>query len=572
LENIGGETVTSKKSQFPHAFIRKSRKSEDVAPESLSRSSASCDDLTEQTSLPRYRSVISVRHDDETLRHVRRKRSFSLAALPVSSTEAARISSFRSEESGYESDATRNGSEASGHISVKQPTFSTYDWPLSLPNPLAAEDEEESPENHTDEEKLSLDAGHRCCDCPRKTEQQRKSRIDSMASRQPKRPSSGNGTRSRALPVITSALRSSSLDQRSLVIDSGALHHNWVTREAVIEEDDGLASSPILKSASLPPGCVISAIAGMGTGATAPGSNRQFKMLRLVKGDNGQLGIYIKKKPTPDSGSLGYVIADIEPGALAHRDGRLAVGDEIINVNGRRLRGISLQEARLILQNAAKDVDIVIARSSDSTRPAQRPPMSPSPLPPPRQATPSPPRQQRRSVSTYKKNNRSDLKSVAENHNSDEVTEIRTTRRCRSAHPQRHSLPPERNGTTPEGQTDAKRPKSLSLYIYTITYEKGSGKKSLGFSVVGGRDSPKGNMGIYVKTIFPSGQAAEEATLKEGDEILAVNGTPLQGLSHAEAIQVFKSIRNGQVVIHAARRDVANKSKSKSCDGLDREN
>ena len=51
----------------------------------------------------------------------------------------------------------------------------------------------------------------------------------------------------------------------------------------------------------------------------------------------------------------------------------------------------------------------------------------------------------------------------------------------------------------------------------------------------------------------------ENIYLIAGDEILAVNGTPLQGLSHAEAIQVFKSIRNGQVVIHAARRDVANK-------------
>ena len=132
LENIGASAITNKKSQFPHAFIRKSRKSEDVAPESLSRSSASCDDLTEQTSLPRFRSVISVRHNDETLQLVRRKRSFSLAALPVSSTEAARISSFRSEESGYESDATRNGSEASGHITVKQPTSNTYDWVLFL--------------------------------------------------------------------------------------------------------------------------------------------------------------------------------------------------------------------------------------------------------------------------------------------------------------------------------------------------------------------------------------------------------------------------------------------------------
>lgn len=44
-----------------------------------------------------------------------------------------------------------------------------------------------------------------------------------------------------------------------------------------------------------------------------------------------------------------------------------------------------------------------------------------------------------------------------------------------------------------------------------------------------------------------------------GDEILAVNGTPLQGLSHAEAIAVFKSIRNGHVVVHAARRDTANR-------------
>jgi hypothetical protein len=42
-------------------------------------------------------------------------------------------------------------------------------------------------------------------------------------------------------------------------------------------------------------------------------------MLRLVKGETGELGIYIKKKPSPDSGSVGYVIAGIEPGALAHR-------------------------------------------------------------------------------------------------------------------------------------------------------------------------------------------------------------------------------------------------------------
>jgi len=94
--------------------------------------------------------------------------------------------------------------------------------------------------------------------------------------------------------------------------------------------------------------------------------------------------------------------------------------------------------------------------------------------------------------------------------------------------------------------------------LHTVVFGKGAGRKGLGFSVVGGRDSPKGNMGIFVKTIFANGQAADQGSIKEGDEILSVNGHSTHGLSHSEAISIFKGIRSGKVTIHVARRELTN--------------
>ncbi|XP_030194446.1 multiple PDZ domain protein isoform X1 [Gadus morhua] len=75
----------------------------------------------------------------------------------------------------------------------------------------------------------------------------------------------------------------------------------------------------------------------------------------------------------------------------------------------------------------------------------------------------------------------------------------------------------------------------------SITLDRGP--DGLGFSIVGGYGSPHGDLPIYVKTVFGKGAAAEDGRLKRGDQIMAVNGVTLEGVTHEEAVGILKKTK-----------------------------
>lgn len=69
------------------------------------------------------------------------------------------------------------------------------------------------------------------------------------------------------------------------------------------------------------------------------------------------------------------------------------------------------------------------------------------------------------------------------------------------------------------------------------------GPSGLGFTIIGGKGSPQGDLPIYINRVFDEGAAARDGRIKTGNQLLAVNGVNFANVTHQHAADTLKYLQ-----------------------------
>ncbi|XP_009948905.1 PREDICTED: inaD-like protein, partial [Leptosomus discolor] len=293
--------------------------------------------------------------------------------------------------------------------------------------------------------------------------------------------------------------------------------------------------------------------------------------LHIIELEKDKNGLGLSLAGNKDRARMSIFVVGINPDGPAGRDGRMHIGDELLEINNQILYGRSHQNASAVIKTAPSKVKIVFIRSEDAVNQMA---VTPFPLPSsshssiedhggtePASSEEDPSLEVVMKSLTDEESNKADVKCKAD---TPVVADLQETEEQLPENILNHikkskssakapvnlqmSLVPAPTYLSPEAEVTSRSifppPLPVDPAICPIvpgqemTIEISKGRSGLGLSIVGGKDTPLD--AIVIHEVYEEGAAARDGRLWAGDQILEVNGIDLRNASHEEAITALR--------------------------------
>ncbi|KFO84529.1 InaD-like [Buceros rhinoceros silvestris] len=294
--------------------------------------------------------------------------------------------------------------------------------------------------------------------------------------------------------------------------------------------------------------------------------------LHIIELEKDKNGLGLSLAGNKDRSRMSIFVVGINPDGPAGRDGRMHIGDELLEINNQILYGRSHQNASAIIKTAPSKVKLVFIRSEDAVNQMA---VTPFPLPSsshssvedhggtePASGEEDPSLEVVMKSLTDEEPNKADVKCkadkpvVADQQETEEqlpenvLNQIKQSKSSTKAPVNLQDIPlgPAPAYLSPEAEVTSRSVLPLPLPVdpatcpivpgQEMTIEISKGRSGLGLSIVGGKDTPLD--AIVIHEVYEEGAAARDGRLWAGDQILEVNGIDLRNASHEEAITALR--------------------------------
>uniref|UniRef100_A0A8C7I1K5 Multiple PDZ domain crumbs cell polarity complex component n=1 Tax=Oncorhynchus kisutch TaxID=8019 RepID=A0A8C7I1K5_ONCKI len=235
-------------------------------------------------------------------------------------------------------------------------------------------------------------------------------------------------------------------------------------------------------------------------------------LLHMIELEKGKTGLGLSLAGNRDRSRMSVFVVGIDPSGAAGKDGRVVVGDELLEINGQILYGRSHQNASSIIKSAPSKVKIIFIRCEDTKDGLV-------------------------------------IQSITEKGPAGKVCHSTVSY---SSDSKRYSISKCSGGPTKgagfcSSSSRSSTPGTLAssdpvtcpiIPGCETTIDISKGRTGLGLSIVGGCDTLLGT--IIIHEVYEDGAASKDGRLWAGDQILEVNGIDLRVATHDEAINVLR--------------------------------